>query len=37
MNIITTDDVIMCEMTTGLSNESDMVDDLTSVVYITSK
>ena len=37
VNVITTGDVITCEMTTGLSNESDMEDDSTSVVYIRSK
>ena len=29
VNIITTGDVIRCEMTTGLSNETAMVDDST--------
>ena len=37
VNVITTNAITTCEMTTGLSNESDMVDDLTSVVYVTSK
>ena len=37
VNVITANDVIMCEMTTGLSNETDMVDDSTSVVYIRSE
>ena len=34
VNVITTGDVIRCEITTGLSNETDMVDDATSVLYI---
>ena len=37
VNVITTGDVITCEMTTGLSNETDMVDDSTSVLYVTGK
>ena len=36
-NVITTGDVITCEMTTGLSKESDMMDDSTSVLYVASK
>ena len=36
-NVITTGDVVTCEMTTGLSNKTDMVDDLTSVLYVASK
>ena len=36
-NVITTSNVIMCQMTTGLSKESDMMDDSTSVLYVTSK
>ena len=35
VNVITNGDVITCEMTTGLSNETDMVEDSTSVVYVT--
>ena len=35
VNVIATGDVITCEMTTGLSNETDMVDDSTSVLYVT--
>ena len=37
VNVITTGDAIRCEMTTGLSNETDMVDDSTSVLYVTGK
>ena len=37
VNVITTGDVITCEMTTGLSNEADMVDDSTSVLYVAGK
>ena len=36
VNVITGDD-IMCQMTTGLSNDSDMVYDTTSVLYVASK
>ena len=37
VNVLTIGDVIRCEMTTGLSNETDMVDDSTSVVYVTGR
>ena len=37
VNVITTGDVIICEMTTGLSNASEMVHVPTSVVYVTGK
>ena len=36
VNVITTGDVITCEMTTGLSNDSDIENDLSSTVYVTS-
>ena len=35
VNVITTGDVIRCEMTTGLSNKTDMVEDSSSVLYVT--
>ena len=34
VNVIATSDVIRCEMTTGLSNQSEMVDDASSVLYV---
>ena len=37
VNIIATNDITRCEMTTGLSNETDMVDDSTSVLYVSGK
>ena len=37
VNVITTNDAIRCEMTTGLSNETDMVDDSTSVLYVVGR
>ena len=37
INVITTGDVINCQMTAGLRNEKDMVDDSTSVLYVRSK
>ena len=37
VNVITTGDVITCEMTTGLSNKTYMVDDSTSVLYVAGK
>ena len=37
VNVITTGEVITCEMTTGLSNETDMADDSTSVLYVVGK
>ena len=37
VNVIRSDDDIICEMTTGLSDGSDMVEDSTSVVYVTSR
>ena len=35
VNVITTGDVIRREMTTGLSSNTDVVDDATSVLYVT--
>ena len=35
VNVITIGDVISCELTTGLSSETDMVDDSTCVLYVT--
>ena len=37
INVVRSDDDIICEMTTGLSKESDMVDDSTSDVYVASR
>ena len=37
VNVITRNDVIRCEMTTGLSNETDMVNDSTYVLYVSGK
>ena len=37
VNVQTSGDVIRCEMTTGLSNETDMVDDVTSVLFVLGK
>ena len=37
VNVIRTTEVITCQMTTGLSNETDMAEDLISVVYVTGR
>ena len=37
VNVITTAHVITCQMTTGLSNESDIMDDSTSILYVASR
>ena len=37
VNVIATSDVILCQMTTGLSNETDMVDDTTSVLFVVGE
>ena len=37
VNVLTIGDVIKCEMTKGLSNETDMVEDASSVVYVTGR
>ena len=37
VNVIRGDDDIICQMTTGLSNNSDMKEDSSSVVYITNR
>ena len=37
VNVLPIGDVIWCEMTKGLSNETDMVEDASSVVYVTGR
>ena len=37
VSVIMTDDAIKCEMTTGLSNQTDIVDDSTSVLYVVGE
>ena len=37
VNVISIGDVITCQMTTGFSNATDMVDDSSSVLYVASK
>ena len=37
VNVVTTGDVITCEMTTGPSNKTDMMDDASSVLYVAGR
>ena len=37
VNVITAGSVITCQMTIGLSNDTDMVDDTTSVLYVVGE